>query len=152
MQAQAAATEVAGGLRDVSECSRSDVEPGSFTVSRPGSAVKEEEEENFHRQHSAGGAGESLQLQPQADQRGGSVHLGRSLPGEGGCSGLVLQQTSEGEKTESQQQRQSGQFSHPRDELNLILSELLDPHPSPITDPHRQPPLPLSSTLYVRYW
>ena len=75
MQAEAAATKVAGGLRDVSECSRSDVEPGSLTVGRPGGALQEEEEENFHRQHGAGGAGESIQLQPQAHQRGGPVHL-----------------------------------------------------------------------------
>ena len=75
MQAQAAATEVAGGLRDVSECSRSDAEPGGLTLGCPGGALQEEEEENFHRQHSPGGAGESIQLQPEAHQRGGAVHL-----------------------------------------------------------------------------
>ena len=75
MQAEASPSEVAGGLGDVSERSRPDVEPGGLSVCRPGGAVQEEEEEDVHRQHGEGRPGESLQLQPKAHQRGGAVHL-----------------------------------------------------------------------------
>ena len=75
MQTQAPAAKMAGGLRDVSESPRPDAEPGGLTQRRPGGPGQAEEEEDQHRQHRQGRPREGLQLQPQAEQRGGAVHL-----------------------------------------------------------------------------
>ena len=141
---------MAGGLWDVSESPRPDAQPGGLTQRRPGGSGQEEEEEDQHRQHREGRAGEGLQLQPQAEQRGGPVHLWWALPGEGGGQGLVLQSETEGKEDEPQQLGLPRELPHPIPALHLLLPQLPDPDPALVPHTNQQPPVQQPARLHGR--